>query len=121
MEHELDILLEQLLSTYPNAHGVAFQSLELPITKANGSNTDVLDHYKDIPAMSVDESFNTDFIFIVTEEGSIIIFFLENLHFISVYTENKESNKELAKRMYDQNANKFLNVINKLNETEAII
>jgi len=114
MEYQLDILLEQFLFSYPNALGVTFHSMELPITKANGSHTEILEKYKDIPMMSIDETFNTSFSFIVTDQGSIIIFFINQVHFISVFTESLEPNKELAIRMYDSFSEKFETVIEQL-------
>jgi capsular polysaccharide biosynthesis protein len=111
MEHQLDILLEQFLSSYPNALGVTFHSMELPIIKASGSHVDILEKYKDIPMMSIYESFNTSFSFIVTEKGSIVIFFIDQIHFISVFTESLEPNKELANRMYESFNEKFKTAI----------
>lgn len=120
MENELDILLEKFLFSYPDAVGVTFHSIELPIIKANGSKTDILEKYKDIPMMSIDESFNTTFSFIVTDSGTIIIFFVKNLHFISVFVEGDNPNKELANNMYGQFKNDFETVIEKLYETQTI-
>jgi|GEM_PF-3317217 len=120
MDYQLDILLEKFLFSYPDAIGVTFHSMELPITKANGANTDLLEKYKDIPMMSIDESFSTSFSFIVTEEGTIIIFFIKNLHFISVFVEGDNPNKELAQRMYNQFREEFETAINQLYEAEEI-
>ncbi|MFT4738635.1 MAG: hypothetical protein ACI8QD_001431 [Cyclobacteriaceae bacterium] len=114
MENKLDSLLEQLLQTYPNALGVAFHSMELPINVSKGTHVDLLEKYKDIPMMSIDESFNTSFSFIVTEVGSIVIFFIDQVHFVSVFTENLEPNKELANRMYENFNEKFVTVIKEL-------
>ncbi|MFT5641361.1 MAG: hypothetical protein ACI9A7_001465 [Cyclobacteriaceae bacterium] len=114
MEHQLDILLEQFLFSYPNALGVTFHSMELPIKKSKGSHVEVLEKYKDIPMMSIDESFNTTFSFIVTEQGSIVIFFINQVHFVSVFTDSFEPNKELAIRMYDNFSEKFETVIEQL-------
>ncbi|MEM0942209.1 MAG: hypothetical protein AAGI25_20825 [Bacteroidota bacterium] len=107
MDLSLDALLEFFLLSYPNAKGVSFHSLELPITKFSGTGKKILDKYKDIPMMSVDESFNTNFSFIVTNFGSIVIFFLEEVHFVSVFTESAEPNKELAQRMFEEFKEKF--------------
>ncbi|WP_421873216.1 hypothetical protein [Marinoscillum sp.] len=120
MDFELDILLEKFLFSYPNAKGVTFHSMELPITKKNGAFTDTLELYKDIPMMSVDESFNTTFNFIVTEESTIIIFFIKNLHFVSVFVDGSNPNKELANKMYETFKDEFEAVIDKLYETHAI-
>jgi hypothetical protein len=106
--------LEQLLFSYPKAQGVAFHSMELPLNKQNGSHTEILEKYKDIPMMSVDETFNTTFSFIITEEGSIVIFFIDNIHFVSVYTESTEPSKELARKMYEAYSGKFSEVLGKL-------
>ncbi|MEQ8237752.1 MAG: hypothetical protein RIA69_01000 [Cyclobacteriaceae bacterium] len=114
MEHQLDILLEQFLFSYPNALGVTFHSMELPIIKSNGSHVEILEKYKDIPMMSIDESFHTSFSFIITEKGSIVIFFINQVHFVSVYTENLEPNKELAIRMYEKFSEKFEKAIDQL-------
>ncbi len=120
MEFELDILLEKFLFSYPNAQGVTFHSMELPITKANGAHTDTLERYKDIPMMSIDDAFNTTFNFIVTDEGTIIIFFVKNLHFISVFVDGDNPNKELANKMYANFKEEFETVIDKLYETQSI-
>ncbi|MFT6866651.1 MAG: capsular polysaccharide biosynthesis protein [Cyclobacteriaceae bacterium] len=112
--NELDTLLEQFLSAYPNALGVTFHSMELAIAKSCGSHVNILEKYKDIPMMSIDESFNTTFSFIVTEHGSIVIFFINQVHFVSVFTESLEPNKELANRMYENFSEKFKTVIDKL-------
>lgn len=111
MHPQLDILLEQFLFSYPDAQGVMFHSLELPVQRANGNYTDILEKYKDIPMMSIDESFNTSFNFIVTEKGTIIIFFVQNLHFVSVFVEGENPNKELALRMYNAFKSQFESVI----------
>jgi hypothetical protein len=120
MEHHLDILLERFLFTYPNAQGVTFHSMDLPIEKENGSYTDVLKKYKDIPMMSIDDKYNTSFSFIITDKGSIVIFFLKKLHFVSVYVKNEEPNKELAQRMYEQFKDDFEGVIQRIYETTTI-
>ena len=114
MEQQLNELLEELLSSYPNAKGVAFHSMELPINTSCGSHGDTLEKYKDIPMMSIDESFNTSFSFIVTEHGSIVIFFINQIHFVSVFTDSIELNKELANRMYDSFGSKFSTLIDQL-------
>ncbi len=101
MEKELEGILEKILEQYPNAKGVTFHSMELPISVHKGEHTDILEKYKDIPMLSMDETFNTSFTFIVIETGSIIIFFINNMHFISVFTDSTELNKELANRMFD--------------------
>lgn len=120
MELELDELLEKFLAAYPNAQGVTFHSMELPIITAKGDHVDILERYKDIPMMSVDEAFKTSFNFIVTDLGTIIIFFVKDLHFISVFVEGENPNKELAKRMYDTFKEEFETVINNLYETQTI-
>jgi hypothetical protein len=120
MQYQLDILLEKFLFSYPDALGVTFHSMELPITKANGTHTDILEMYKDIPIMSVDDAFNTAFNFIVTETGTIIIFFVKNLHFISVYVEGDNPNKQLANIMYNNFKEEFETIIDSLYETESI-
>lgn len=117
VKDRLDLLLEELLATYPNAKGVSFHSMESPIYRSKGGFTEVLDLYKDIPMLSVDEEFQTTFSFIITEMGSIIIFFINSVHFVSVYTENQDPNKQLATRMYESFHLKFEQVINELNES----
>ena len=119
-DYKLDILLEQFLFSYPNAKGVTLHSLEHPIDKSNGSGIELLQKYKDIPMMSVDETFNTSFTFIITDEGSIVIFFINNLHFLSVYTESTEPNKELASRMHESFSGKFETLIKEIYESEQI-
>lgn len=116
MDSHLDNLLEKFLFSYPDALGVTFHSMELPITKANGSYTEILEKYKDIPMMSIDESFNTSFSFIITDEGTIIIFFVKDLHFISVFVKGDNPNKELAQRMYNQFKEEFETVIDQIHE-----
>ncbi len=120
MNEELEELLEKLLGDYSDAIGIAFQSLELPIASHYGEKTDILEKYKDIPMMSIDESFNTSFNFIITEGGTIVIFFIKNLHFISVFVKNEMPNKELALRIYQKYAPKFEQLINRLYEAEKI-
>jgi len=107
MENTLDQLLEELLATYTDALGVSFHSMELPISKSKGSHTDILEKYKDIPMLSIDEAFPTTFSFIITETGSIVIFFINQLHFVSVYTTTTDPNKELASRIYEQFNTRF--------------
>lgn len=114
MTEDLDQLLENLLLTYPDAQAVAFESLEWPISMKKGELQEILEKYKDLPMMSLDESFNTSFSFIVTEEGTIIIFFIRNLHFVSVFVKGENPNKELAGRMYEGFRSEFEQLIDKL-------
>ncbi len=114
MNEDLENLLENLLVAYPDAQAVAFESVEWPISLAKGEWKEVLEKYKDLPMMSLDESFNTSFSFIVTEEGTIIIFFIRNLHFVSVFVKGENPNKELAGRMYEGFRNEFEKLIDKL-------
>jgi hypothetical protein len=107
MENTLDLLLDELLVTYTDALGVSFHSMELPIAKAKGTKTEILEKYKDIPMLSIDESFPTTFSFIITDSGSIVIFFINQLHFVSVYTATTDPNKEFASRIYEQFNNRF--------------
>lgn len=116
MEYHLDILLERLLFTYPSARGVSFHSMDLPVTRQNGSKTETLEKYKDIPMMSIDEAFNTRFTFIVTEDGTIIIFFIKRVHFVSVLVDGETPNKELATRMYETFRPEFETAVDKLYE-----
>lgn len=102
MENTLDKVLEELLAAYTDAKGITFHSLELPISRAQGEHTDLLEKYKDIPMLSVDEAFHTTFTFIITSSGSVVIFFIDQLHFVSVFTANTDPNKELAARIYEQ-------------------
>lgn len=114
MNRELDLLLDKLLLAYPDALAVSFHSVEWPLTMAKGQLQDVLEKYKDIPMMSLDESFNTTFSFIVTGEGTIIIFFIRQLHFVSVFVKGENPNKELANKMYQSFKQDFENLIEKL-------
>lgn len=111
MNAELDAILAKFLETYPSAKGVMFHSLELPIQRSMGDKTDLLEKYKDIPMMSIDESFTTSFNFIITERGTIIIFFVMKLHFISVFIEGENPNKELASRMLESFKSEFEHLV----------
>ena len=81
--------------------------MELPITLSKGEDAHILEKYKDIPMLSIDETFHTTFSFIITPSGSIVIFFINQLHFVSVYTASADPNKELASRMYDTFRERF--------------
>ena len=116
----LDSTLEKLLSAYPEASGVAFYSMEFSIFKHVGANKDILEKYKDIPMMSLDEEFQTTFNYIITGDGSIITFFIEGVHFVSVYTENTQPNKQLAQRMYQQFLPELQSIIYQIHETEGV-
>jgi len=107
MNNDLEHLLEELLNTYTDARAVSFHSMELPITLSKGEAADILEKYKDIPMLSIDETFQTTFSFIITPSGSIVIFFINQLHFVSVYTASADPNKELASRMYDTFKERF--------------
>ncbi len=114
MEKQLDILLGRFLDTYPDALGVSFHSMELPMTRHRGSHGDILEKYKDISMMSLDDALNTSFSFIITTEGSIIVFFIAKLHFVSVFTKSTSPNKELAHQMHDAFNEPFEQIIRKL-------
>jgi hypothetical protein len=107
MEDEIDNLLRGLLETYPDAKGVMFTSVEHPIQKRKGIFLEVLELYKDIPMMSMDDAYNTEFSFIITDKGTIITFFIKKLNFISVFVEGENPNKELALRMYESFREQF--------------
>lgn len=120
MDNSLDTALEKLLKHYPDAQGVMFHSLELATSGHVGDHIDILEKYKDIPMMSIDESFSTRFSFIIAEGGTIIIFFLDDLHFISVFVTSEYPNKELATNMFEQFEDTFKSVITQLYEAESI-
>ncbi|MDE0471981.1 MAG: hypothetical protein OXH57_08575 [Ekhidna sp.] len=114
MKSSFEALLNRFLLSFPNALAVSFNSVEAPISMEIGSNVDVLKMYKDIPMLSLDENFTTSFSFIIMDSGSIIVFFIDGVHFISVYTRDKEPNKELAERAYSEFYEKFKNAIDTL-------
>ncbi|MBC6410663.1 MAG: hypothetical protein GDA42_09455 [Ekhidna sp.] len=111
MKSSFEVLLNQFLSSFSNALAVSFNSVEISISIEGGSDVEILRAYKDIPMLSIDENFTTSFSFIIIESGSIIVFFIDGVHFISVYTQDKEPNKELAERMYSKFYEKFKNEI----------
>lgn len=101
MENDLAALLERFLIEYPYAEGIMFHSMEKPMVIKLGGFSEELEKYKDIPMVSIDESYTTNFTFIITNSGTIIIFFVNKLNFISVYVNGEMPNKALAQRMYD--------------------
>lgn len=114
MEKEFDLLLERFLMEYPLARGIMFHSMETDLCKTHGEETQELEKYKDIPMVSMDESYSTNFSFIVNGKGTIIIFFVRKLNFISVYVDGEMPNKALAQRMYDDYRVEFETIIEKL-------
>jgi hypothetical protein len=114
MEDKLNMLLREILETYPDAKGVMFTSVEHPIQKRIGIFLEVLELYKDIPMMSMDDAYNTEFSFIITDKGTIITFFIKKLNFISVFVEGENPNKELALRMYENFKGPFEEYLEKL-------
>lgn len=107
----LESLLEELLNRYDNAIGVTFHSLDLPVSLSCGEQTEILEKYKDIPIMSADENFSPKFSFLITDVGSIVIFFFDQLHFVSILSKVKDPNKELASQVYQEFKDRFESAI----------
>ncbi|MFT6882953.1 MAG: hypothetical protein ACI83W_000127 [Marinoscillum sp.] len=99
--NKIQEVLSHLLEKYSTAKGAMFFSMDLPTEESVGEHTDFLELYKDIPMMSVDENFKTTFNYINTEKGSIVIFFVNNLHFVSIFVDEQNPNKALATRTFE--------------------
>jgi len=118
-DNQLEAILVDILHEYPRALGVNFFSMELPVNKSHGDSK-LLDKYKDIPMLSMDEAFNTSFSFIVTEHHSIVIFFIEQLHFVSILTDTTDPNKELATKFYNQYKDQLTEAIEKEHKSQFV-
>lgn len=111
---QLSELLSGFIENYPIVKGVKLQSLQWPLDESMGTNLDAIDAYKDVIISSVDEGFQPQFSFIITETGSVIVFFLDEVNYLCVYTDDTLPNKQLAQKMYDEYKTKFLASISAL-------
>lgn len=97
----IEKILENFLSDYSGIEGVVLESLETELHYESGHNLDLIHKYRELTILSVDDNFQTLFSFIHAEQGTVIIFFLDEITYLSVFTKDAKPNKELAKTMYN--------------------
>ncbi len=108
---KVEEILESFLEQYTGIEGVVLESLETELQFKFGQNIDLIQKYRELTILSVDENFQTLFSFIHADQGTVIIFFLDETTYLSVFTKDAKPNKELAKRMYNAYRDKIMKAI----------
>lgn len=108
---KVEEILESFLDQYTGIEGVVLESLETELQFKFGQNIDLIQKYRELTILSVDENFQTLFSFIHADQGTVIIFFLDETTYLSVFTKDAKPNKELAKRMYNAYRDKLMKAI----------
>lgn len=107
MNDNLLTLTNSFLEEYPGAVGAALQSLETSLDISVGEGTDVIKTLNQVTILGVDESFETEFSYIFSEHGTVIVFFLDMTTFLTVLTRDEFPNKALATQMFNTYQPKF--------------